>query len=46
MDWFLYDNGLRHERVNTKINTNVVTMETKAALKRFTKNISASVTYL
>ena len=22
MDWFLYDNGLRHERVKLKINLN------------------------
>ena len=22
MDWFLYDNGLRHERVNERLTTN------------------------
>ena len=26
MDWFLYDNGLRHERVKSKFNTFLVSV--------------------
>ena len=36
MDWFLYDNGLHHERVKNKVNVNY--NETRAIPKLFEIN--------
>ena len=35
MDWFLYDNGLRHERVNTFKVTFIYHLKTKIFMNMF-----------
>ena len=37
MDWFLYDNGLRHERIKSSLSLTFLRLERRVFLKNFEK---------